>query len=160
MPPSPISEAVDSCDEAGAPLPDARPPGLVRRLLTFRVGAMFVRNTIVSCVAFAFDLALLAALVELLAMHKLAAVTLAFLAAVTFHYVLGRVWIFPGSERGVTAGYVYFIVNATIGLVVTVALFAAFVWLGLHYIPARIVASVFAGLTVFLLNAVLNFRSV
>ncbi len=42
----------------------------------------------------------------------------------------------------------------------TEAQFAAFMALGLHYIPARIVASVFAGLTVFLLNAILNFRAV
>ena len=145
------------CDPAG-PVGDT--PGLARRLLSFRVGAMFVRNTIVSCVAFAFDLVLLWALVEALATHKLVAAALAFLAAITLHYVLARSWIFPPSERGVTAGYVYFLINSTVGLVVTIALFAGFMALGLHYIPARIVASVFAGLTVFLLNAILNFRAV
>ena len=148
-------------DQAGASAGgDDDSPGLGRRLLSFRVGAMFVRNTIVSCVAFAFDLVLLWALVEALATHKLVAATLAFLAAITLHYALARSWIFPPSERGVTAGYVYFLINSTVGLVVTIALFAAFMALGLHYIPARIVASVFAGLTVFLLNAILNFRAV
>jgi hypothetical protein len=38
-------------------------------------------------------------------------------------------------------------------------LFAAFLALGMHYIAARIVTSVFAGLVLFVLNAVLNFRS-
>src|SRR5687768_10150680 len=93
-------------------------PGLGRRLLSFRVGAMFVRNTIVSCVAFAFDLVLLWALVEALAAHKLVAATFAFLAAITLHYALARSWIFPPSERGVTAGYIYFLINSTVGLVV------------------------------------------
>jgi putative flippase GtrA len=136
-------------------------PPLLRRLLSWRVGGMFVRNTVVSCAVFAFDLALLWALVELLFMDEVLAAALAFLAAITVHYVFGRFWIFPGTERGVTAGYVYFLINAGIGLVVTLLLFAAFLHLvGMHYLVARIVASVFAGLAVFLLNAVLNFRAV
>ena len=139
---------------------DPERPTLARRLFSGRVAAMFARNTIVSCVAFGFDLALLWGLVEGLAMGKLLAATLAFIIAVSLHYALGRIWIFPDSERGITAGYVYFLINSTIGLVVTIALFAAFMALGLHYLVARIVASVFAGLTVFLLNAILNFRSV
>ena len=147
-------------DPSGAPAGSRPETTFGRRLLSFRVGAMFVRNTIVSCLVFAFDLALLWALVEALATHKLVAATLAFLAANTLHYALGRSWIFPGSERGMTAGYVYFLVNATVGLVLTIALFAAFMALGLHYLVARIVASVFAGLTVFLLNAIFNFRAV
>jgi hypothetical protein len=38
-------------------------------------------------------------------------------------------------------------------------LFAAFMAIGMHYIVARIVTSIFAGLVLFLLNSILNFRS-
>ena len=135
--------------------------GLVSRLFTAHAGTLLVRNTVVSCGTFAFDIALLWVLVEPLGMDKILAATLAFLAATTIHYALARVWIFRGTERAVAAGFVYFLINAGVGLVVTIALFAAFIEIaGMHYLIARVVASVFAGLTVFLLNAVLNFRSV
>jgi putative flippase GtrA len=55
---------------------------------------MLARNTVVSCGVFAFDLALLWALVELSGMGKLLAAALAFIAANSIHYVFGRTWIF------------------------------------------------------------------
>lgn len=146
---------------AQEPEPATRPArGLLQRLLTLRVADLLARNTLVSCAVFLFDLALLWALVEYLAMDKLVAATLAFLVAITIHYGFARIWIFVGSERELTSGYVYFLINAVVGLVLTIVLFWAFMAIGLHYVPARIVASVFAGLAAFLLNAVLNFRSV
>jgi putative flippase GtrA len=42
----------------------------------------------------------------------------------------------------------------------TVGLFAWFVDLGLQYLVARVVASIFVGLLLFVLNAVWNFRAV
>jgi putative flippase GtrA len=120
---------------------------------------MLARNTVVSCGVFAFDLALLWALVELGGMGKLLAAALAFIAANSIHYVFGRTWIFRGTDRGVASGYVYFLINAAIGLGVTMSLFAAFIsWTSINYLVARILVSVVAGLTVFLLNAVWNFR--
>ncbi len=140
---------------------EAGPADLMSRLMRGRVAAMLVRNTIVSCLAFAFDLAMLLALVRFLDMHYLIAATLAFIVAVSIHYAFARAWIFPGSERALKSGYAYFFVNAGIGLAITIALYAAFVELiGIHYIVARVVVSVIAGLAVFLLNAVLHFRSV
>jgi putative flippase GtrA len=135
--------------------------GLLARLLGRRVAAMLARNTFVSCLVFAFDLALLWVLVRFWGVQYLVAATLAFIVAISIHYGFARAWIFPGSERAHGSGYVYFIVNAGIGLVITIALYAAFVeLLGIHYIVARVIVSIFAGLAVFLLNAVLNFRSV
>ena len=120
---------------------------------------MLVRNSVVSGGTFAFDLALLWALVEFAGMDKLVAAALAFIAATSLHYVFGRTWIFRGTERGVASGYVYFLINAVIGLVITIALFAAFIrWTSINYLVARTLVSVIAGLTVFLLNAILNFR--
>ena len=129
------------------------------RLISPKAGWMLARNTVVSCAAFAFDLALLWALVRFLGMNKVLAAGLAFIAANTLHYGLGRTWIFRGTERGVASGYAYFLVNAGIGLVITVTLFAALLqWTPINYLVARTLVSVVAGLAVFLLNAILNFR--
>jgi putative flippase GtrA len=132
---------------------------LAARLISRNAALLLARNTIVSCGVFAFDLALLWVLVEYLAVDKLVAAAGAFIAANSLHYAFGRTWIFRGTERRVVSGYVYFLINAGVGLVVTMALFAAFItWTSINYIVARVLVSVVAGLTVFLLNAMLNFR--
>jgi len=120
---------------------------------------MLARNTIVSCGIFAFDLALLWLLVEQAGMGKVWAAVVAFIVANSIHYGFGRSWIFRGTDRAFASGYAYFLVNAAIGLVVTIALFAAIIrWTPVNYLVARVLVSVVSGLTVFVLNAVLNFR--
>lgn len=120
---------------------------------------LLARNTIVSCAIFGFDLVLLWALVQFLEMDKVLAATLAFIAANSLHYLFGRSWIFRGTDRSFGSGYVYFLINAVVGLVITITLFAALIrWTPINYLIARTLVSVVAGLTVFLLNAVLNFR--
>jgi putative flippase GtrA len=120
---------------------------------------MLARNTIVSCGIFALDIALLWVLVEQGGMGKVAAAVVAFIIANSVHYGFGRSWIFRGTDRAFASGYVYFLVNAGIGLVITISLFAAMIrWTPINYLVARVLVSVISGLTVFLLNAVLNFR--
>lgn len=156
VPGAPLSPGAEATSEAQA----SNSPRLLRRLLTLRVAGQLVRNTIVSCVCFAFDLLLLWAFVEYLGMNKLFAAAIAFLIATSLHYAFARGWIFKGTEQALGRGYAWFLVNAGVGLVLTIALFWAFMAIGFHYLVARVIASVFAGLTVFLLNAVFNFRSV
>jgi len=128
------------------------------RLLSRHAATLLARNTIVSCGIFAFDIALLWVLVQM-GMGKVAAAALAFIIANSLHYAFGRGWIFKGTDRGVAEGYVYFLINAGIGLVITISLFAALIrWTPINYLVARVLVSVVSGLTVFLLNAVLNFR--
>jgi len=92
-------------------------------------------------------------------MGKVAATALAFVVANSIHYAFGRGWIFQGTDRSIGTGYVYFLINAGIGLVITVTLFAAMIrWTPINYLVARVLVSLVSGLTVFLLNAVLNFR--
>ncbi len=131
------------------------------RFVSRHVGVLLARNTVVSCVVFAIDLALLWVLVQGGGMNTLLAATVAFIAANGLHYVLGRTWIFQGTERSVGAGFVYFLINAAIGLVITMGLYAAMLeFTSIHYLVARVIVSVVGGLTVFYLNATLNFRSV
>ena len=120
---------------------------------------LFVRNAVASIVAFAFDLALLWLLVQEVHVNDLIAVSVAFLLAMTLHYALSRIWVFRGTERGVASGYAYFFINAVIGLTLTLALFAVMTRLtGLHFLASRALASVVAGIVVFFLNAIFNFR--
>lgn len=119
---------------------------------------MLARNTIVSCGVFGFDIALLWVLVQF-GMGKVGAAALAFVAANSIHYAFGRGWIFKGTDRPLAEGYVYFLINAGIGFIITIGLFAAMIrWTSINYLVARVLVSVVAGLTVFVLNAVLNFR--
>lgn len=132
---------------------------LYDRLFSRRGAVLLARNTVVSTFVFLLGLGLLWLMVERLGVAKVPAAGLSFLVSNSIHYLFGRTWIYRGTERKVAAGYAYFLINAVLGLGITVGLFAAFIELGLHYILARVVASVFAGLALFLLNAVLNFRS-
>jgi putative flippase GtrA len=130
-----------------------------RRLLSRNAAVLLARNTLVSCLVFGIGLALLWALVELWGVDKLVAAAAGFLVSNTIHYAFGQAWIYRGTERRVAPGYAFFLLNAGIGLVITIALFAAFLrWTSIHYLVARIVVSVFAGLAMFLLNAMLNFK--
>lgn len=134
---------------------------LHRRLFSWRAGIQLVRNTIVSTFIFAVDLLLLWLLVEQGGMNKVLAAAVAFIIANSLHYLFGRWWIFRGTERKPVSGYVYFLANAGVGLVITLVLFAAFVAvLPGYYLIGRVLVSVVSGLTVFVLNAVLNFRTV
>lgn len=150
--------------DAGGQIPEILGPdraSLFSRIWSGKVAVLLARNTVVSCSVFVFDIVLLWVLVQYLGMDKLIAVTLAFIIANSIHYAFCRIWIFPGSDRALASGYVWFFVNAGVGLSVTLILFTAFTdLLGMNYLVARVIASVFAGLSAFLLNAVLNFRSV
>ncbi len=132
---------------------------LADRLFSRNSAVLLARNTVVSCLVFGIGLALLWALVELWGVNKLLAAAAGFLVSNSIHYAFGQAWIYRGTERGVASGYAYFLVNAGIGLVITIGLFAAFLrWTSINYLVARVVVSVFAGLAMFLLNAMLNFK--
>jgi len=104
-------------------------------------------------------LLLLWLLVEFAHVHKLLATGITFLIANTLHYALGRAWIYRGTERRVIPAYGFFLFNAVVGLAVTIGLFDLFIrYSEVHYLAARTLVSVVAGVAMFLLNAILNFR--
>ena len=130
-----------------------------RRLWSRNAALLLGRNTVVSTGVFLLGLVLLWLLVDYGHADKLVATGATFLFANTLHYALGRVWIYRGTERDVLPGYGYFLVNAAVGLAITLILFDAFTrYTPIHYLAARVIVSIFAGLAMFLLNAVLNFR--
>lgn len=108
---------------------------------------------------FLLGLGLLWLLVERFGLAKVPAAAAGFILANTLHYALGRTWIYRGTERRVVPGYAYFLTNGLIGLAITLVLFDAFLrFTSIHYLVARILVSLVAGLVMFLLNAILNFR--
>jgi len=130
-----------------------------RRLWSRNAALLLGRNTVVSAAVFLFGLLLLWLLVEFAGTDPLLATGITFLIATTIHYVFGRTWIYRGTERPIVPGYGYFLLNALLGLAVTLVLFEALTRLtSLHYLVARTLVSVFAGLAMFLSNAILNFR--
>ena len=132
---------------------------LVQRLWSRNAAVLLARNTVVSTLVFLFGLALLWLLVEFARVPKVPAAAAGFILANTLHYALGRAWIYRGTERRVVPGYAFFLVNGLIGLAITLVLFDAFLrFTSIHYLAARVLVSVVAGLAMFLLNAILNFR--
>jgi putative flippase GtrA len=98
-------------------------------------------------------------LVEFAGIGEIPAAAAGFVLAHTLHYALGRCWIYRGTERRLIPGYAFFLVNGLVGLAITLFLFDAFLrFTSVHYLIARIIVSVLAGLVMFLLNAMLNFR--
>ena len=131
------------------------------RFFTRPAGRMVLRNTVVSTGVFLLGLAVLWVLVEKAGMNAVLATGLSFLVANSIHYIFGRTWIFAGSDRKLSTGYAIFLMNAMIGLAVTVGLFWVLTELTpMNYLVARVIVSVFAGLAVFGLNASINFRQV
>jgi len=134
---------------------------LLQRLFSRRVGAMLVRNTLVSTGTFLLGLFLLWIMVTRGGMNEVVASGIGFIAANTVHYALGRWWIFAGTTRAVGSGYALFLTNSALGLAITMTLYAAFLaFTSLNFLVARVVVSVFAGLAMFVLNAAFNFRQV
>lgn len=141
---------------------NAKPPGnLKKRLFSPRGGRLLVRNTLASCLSFALGLLLMWALVELANVDQTIAAGTSFIGASSLHYGLAQIWVFRGSDRGVAAGYIFFLMSAAVGLLLTVSLFEALMeWTDLNYLVARVLVSILAGLAMFFLNAKLNFRSI
>lgn len=134
---------------------------MIARFFKRRVGGMLVRNTVVSTGVFLVGLGVLWLLVERAGVDPVLATALSFLIANSIHYVFGRTWIFAGSDRKLTTGYALFLLNAVVGLAVTVGLFWVLTeFTPMNYLVARVIVSVFAGLAVFALNATVNFRQV
>ena len=134
---------------------------IVSRLAERRTAVLLGRNTVASFATFALDILLLWLLVEFAGIVYLVAAAIAYLIAITVQYALSRVWVFRRSDRGMATGYFYFLINAGIGLVATLAMLFALVELaGLFYLVARAISSVVAGVLMFVLNAVFNFKTV
>ena len=136
-------------------------PTVLQRLVSLHGFTLLARNTVVSVLTFSVGVALMGVVVELFGANEVLSAGASFLAATSLHYTLGRSWVYRGTQRGVAAGYGYFLMNAGIGLALTVSLFAVLIsWTPMNYLVARVLVSIFAGLAMFIPNATLNFKQI
>lgn len=121
----------------------------------------FFRYSIVGVSTFAIDLAILWVLIDFFEVNLFLAAAIGFLIGVSINYAVSRVWVYQGTNRSFTRGYVYFLILALVGVGATILL----MWLltaftNLHYITVRVIVAGFVGLSTYLLNLHLNFRVV
>ena len=120
---------------------------------------MFGKNTAASTVTFLLDLSILWMLVEFAAVPHVPAAVVAFVLPTTLFYFLQREWVFAGTTRGRAKGFAYFLVIICIGFVAMMATFWALLeFTEIHYLLARIAASIVYGILLFVLNGVFNFK--
>lgn len=119
----------------------------------------FVRYAAVGVSTLTFDLVLLYAVVEFLGIPYYLAVPFCFLIAVSINYLISRTHVFRGTLRSFRAGYLYFLLAAGGGALITTSGVAFLVEIAhAHYLPARLGVAGIVGMTNYLLNLHFNFR--
>jgi putative flippase GtrA len=141
------------------PEPSPRPPAPGRAFEAWGKAPRFARNAAISFPAFLFDLGLLFLLVRAIHLDYLVATIVAFLVANGLSYFLARWLVFDGTKRGLSAGFVYFLVIAALSaFAVTLMMWLAVSVLHFDVILSRIGAAGVTGVGGYLLNLMLNFR--
>jgi putative flippase GtrA len=119
----------------------------------------FFRYTAVGGLTFLFDLSLLWIQIEKFHVYYLHAAVSSFLVAVSVNFFLSRRWVFKGSARRLSAGYLYFLKTAVAGALMT----GLFMWIlstttqG-HYLLLRIIIAAIIGTGNYMIHLYLNFR--
>ena len=130
-----------------------------KEIVESRQARMLGRNTVASTISFVLDLAILTMLVEFAGVAHVPAAAVAFVIPLIVFYFLQREWVFPGTHRGVASGFVYFLIIMGIGFAAMLAVFWTLLEVtDLHYLVARVLASIVYGIIVFVLNGVFNFK--
>lgn len=124
-----------------------------------RAFTRFVSYSLIGAGTFVFDLLLLYIFTDLLLINYLVAVGIAFLIAVSLNYQLSRRFVFKGTTRGHTTGYLYFIIIALLGLLlVTGSMYVLVEMVGLFYLFARVLIAIVTGVWNYLMNLFFNFK--
>lgn len=118
-----------------------------------------IKCTLTSVLTLLLDLSLLYLLVEKADVRYLLAAGIAFWIAHTEHYVLDRVWSFRGTKADKYKGYANFLIVGIVGGLTILAVVKVGVeYFDLGYMVARLIASVFGGILIFILNYTLTFK--
>jgi len=103
--------------------------------------------TIFGVSSFLIDLGLLWLFLDVLHVELLLATALSFIIAVSINYLSNRRWVFKGTRRNITEGYINFISIALFGLILIVGLMWLFVHkLDMDIVLARIITALFVGI--------------
>ncbi|HYF28903.1 MAG TPA: GtrA family protein [Candidatus Paceibacterota bacterium] len=130
------------------------------RLLT-PAARRFLRYAAVGVTTLAFDLVLLAFVIEVGGVPYYTAVPVCFAIAVSINYLVSRKHVFRGTARNFHTGYLYFLLAAAGGATLTTSGVALLIeGFGMHYLPARLGVAGVVGICNYLLNLHFNFRVV
>ncbi|MBA3788884.1 GtrA family protein [Patescibacteria group bacterium] len=119
----------------------------------------FLRYVAVTLPTFLLDLGLLVLLTQVFSVNYVLATGIAFIVATTANYFLSRRFVFMGSHRSFSLGYVYFLTIALVGLfTVTSSIWVLVGLLHFNYILSRLLIAFVEGMWNYLMNLYLNFK--
>jgi putative flippase GtrA len=119
----------------------------------------FVQYSTIGGGTFLFDLLLLFLFIDILGIHYLTGVAIAFLIAISCNYVLSRKYIFYSTKRSHAAGYTNFVIIAGVGLCfVTLSMFVMVDILDQHHLVSRVIVAAVTGIWNYLMNLFVNFK--
>ena len=119
----------------------------------------FFKYAAVTLPTFLFDLGILVTLTQVFHVQYVLAAGTAFVIATSLNYVLSRRFVFLGTHRSLSLGYVYFFMIAGAGLLtVTTGMYVFVGLLHFNYIVSRVGIALVEGVWNYLMNLYVNFR--
>ncbi len=119
----------------------------------------FLGYSVIGVGTFLFDLYLLNIFTNKLGWYYLQAVVASFLIAVSINYALSRHFVFKGTTRSVTAGYIYFLQIVLVGVLLTTgSVYILVEFTSLEPLQARVYTAGIVGVFNFLMNNFFNFK--
>lgn len=129
--------------------------GFLKRHKLYR----FTLYSITGSFTFSIDLLLLFLLIDVLSINYLVATAVAFVIALTLHYLFSRRYAFRGTDQSHHRGYVLFFAIGSMGLLFVSTLMYVFVGiLGVHYFLSRILVACMVSMWGYLMNYHFNFK--
>ena len=117
----------------------------------------FLKYVIVGVSTFVFDLVLLCIFIDIFLWNYVIATGVAFTVAVSVNYLFSRRYVFKGTSRSFYAGYVAFMVIASIGIGIAMLGMALMVGtLHFHILDSRIIIAGVVGVWNYLINLYFN----
>ena len=108
---------------------------------------------------FSLDLVLLFVFIDFFHIHYLISAGAAFVIAMSINYAISRHYVFPGSKRSTSLGYLLFLLIGGAGLILVTFLMYVYVdVLHLHYLVSRILTAGVVGWWNYLMNLYVNFK--
>lgn len=119
----------------------------------------FVGYNLMNIITFCIDIAIVWFLTEIFHFHYLVSIIIGFATITILNYTIGRTIIFKGTRQNLFKGYAIAFSVAISTLIVILGFTWLLVnWVKLHYLVARIIAAIIAGIWNFFLDSKLTFK--
>ncbi|MEN9647859.1 MAG: hypothetical protein RLY57_663 [Candidatus Parcubacteria bacterium] len=120
----------------------------------------FIKYGVAGGGAFILDFALLYMLLTYTHLHYVFSITIAFIFGTLVNYSINRIYTFNDSEQHIGKGYLYFLIIAAVGIVLTILFVHLLItYLHISVLTSRIIAAGLVYIWSFLANHFLNFKT-